>query len=62
MLLGAAEGVRSEVLAWFAFNKAPLRAQYLAYRARERMEAGAGELQSSFFALLASSLLLCFIV
>jgi hypothetical protein len=25
MLVGAAEGVRSEVIAWFAFDKAPLR-------------------------------------
>jgi hypothetical protein len=31
-LVGAAEGVRSEVIAWLAFDKAPLRAQYSAYR------------------------------
>jgi hypothetical protein len=30
MLVGAAEGVRSEVIAWLAFDKAPLRAQYSA--------------------------------
>ena len=60
MLLGAAEGVRSEVIALFALDKAPLRAQYSAYRARARIEAGG--LPSSFFALWASSRLLCFIV
>jgi hypothetical protein len=30
MLVGAAEGVSSEVMAWLAFDKAPLRAQYSA--------------------------------
>ena len=62
MLLGAAEGVRSEVIALFALDKAPLRAQYSAYRARARMEAGAGGLLSSFFSLWASSRLLRFTV
>jgi len=59
MLVGAAEGVRSEVIAWFAFDKAPLRAQYSAYRARARIEAGAGGLPSSFFALWASCVCVC---
>jgi hypothetical protein len=30
MLVGAAEGVMSEVIAWFAFDRVPLRAQYSA--------------------------------
>jgi len=30
MLVGGAEGVSSEVMAWLAFDKAPLRAQYSA--------------------------------
>jgi hypothetical protein len=59
MLVGAAEGVRSEVIAWFAFDKASLRAQYSASRSRARMDAGAGGLPSSFFALWATSRLLC---
>jgi hypothetical protein len=37
MLVGTAEGVSSEVIAWFVFDKAPLRAQYSAYRARARI-------------------------
>jgi hypothetical protein len=49
-------------MAWIVFDKAPLRAQYSAYRARARMEAGAGGLPASFFALWASSRLLGFIV
>jgi hypothetical protein len=40
MLLGAAEGVRSEVIACFAFDNAPLRAQYSANRERAGREAG----------------------
>ena len=58
MLVGAAEGVRSEVIAWLAFDKAPLRAQYSANRVRARGEAGAGGLPSSFLALWATSRLL----
>ena len=53
MLMGAAEGVRSDVMAWFAFDKSPLRAQHSAYRARARMGAGAGGLPFSLCALLA---------
>jgi hypothetical protein len=59
MLVGAAEGVRSEVIAWFAFDKAPIRAQYSAYRACTRMGTGAGGLPSRFFARWATSQLLC---
>jgi hypothetical protein len=51
MLVGAAEGVRSDVMAWFAFDKVPLRAQNSAYRARARIGAGAGGLPFSFCAL-----------
>ena len=40
MLAGSAEGVSSDVTALFALDKAPLRAQYSASRARARTEAG----------------------
>jgi hypothetical protein len=45
----AAEGVRSDVISWLAFDKALLRAQCSAQRARARMEAGSGGLPSSLF-------------
>jgi len=54
MMVGASEGVRSEFIVWFAFDKSALGAQYSAYR----MEAGTVGLPSSFVALWATSLLL----
>ncbi len=43
-----------DVMAWFAVDKTPLRAQYSAYRARARMEAGAGGLYSRILRPLVS--------
>jgi hypothetical protein len=59
MLVGAAEGARSEVIAWFASDKTSFSAQCSAYQTRAQIEAGSGGLQSSFFVLWATSLLLC---